>query len=175
MQRGHNKTFAVLVLITMIGIKALFFGNKDNNTKLSELNEELNNMYKILAEEEDSFGEKRNNYERDVEAIISKKNEVDNRIDYLNGVKGKISEQLAQTSSDLEEFKALCEQYVVAFHDVQEAQTELHGAEVELENSYASWDDECKIHETHVNNMQKDIQVINQKIAKINRTNDKKK
>jgi chromosome segregation ATPase len=174
----------IIVFIAMIGIKALFFGNKnsdkESNTKqqLTDLNEELNNLYTCLSEEQDSFASKRQSYERGIEAITSKKNEVDNRVDHLNGVKAKIGEQLALPSVDMKEFKELCEQYVSVFKGVEEAQTEVHSLEVELETSYAHWDDECKANEENVQRVQNDIQSILAKIAKIakiTRSSEKKK
>lgn len=176
-QRCHNKTFMVVAFIAMISLKALLFGNKDkdNSARLLELNEELNNLYKILAEEQDGFEEKRKSYESGREAITNKKTEVDNRVDYLNDIKAKIGEQLGLSSSDINAFKNLCEQYVATFNGIEEARTELHGLEVELENNYAYWEEECITHETNVDNMQKHIHTILQKIAKINRAIEKKK
>lgn len=177
-ERAHNKTFMVIVLIAMMGIKALFFGNKDikdAKQELIDLNEGLNNLQNHLTEERDAFEGKRQGYERGLEAITNKKLEVDNRIDYLNSVKATIGEKIALPSVDIKNLKEVCEQYVFTFNGVEEAQTEFHSLEVELETNYAHWEDECKQHEANVERIEQDIQSVLAKISKLNRTIEKRK
>lgn len=175
--KANVDTLMVIVLLAMMGIKALFFGNKDEKVKqrLIDLNQELNDMYKELAQEQDTFEQKRRDYEKDLETITSKKNEVDNRLDYLTGVKAEMAGKLTLPDMDFNEFrefKKLCEQYVATFNGIEEAQTEVHGLEVELETTYANWDDESKAHEVRVDGMQKNIQQV---LAVISRVSGKKK
>jgi uncharacterized coiled-coil DUF342 family protein len=172
-QRQHMDKLMVIVFIAMIGIKALFFGNKNSDkNRLIDLNNELPELYKKLAETRDELADKRQSYEKAVEAITCKRSEVDNRLDYLNGVKTTMTDKLASPCVDLKEFKELCEQYVVTFSSTEEAQTELHSLEVELENTYATWEDEEKGLEFRIQSIGTDIQEVLHIITKLS---DKKK
>jgi len=79
----------LLILIAMMGLKALFFGNEGKQqekkkAQLVDCNNQLNELYKLLATVEDTFAEKRGEYEKDIAAINSKKSEIDNRVDSLH-------------------------------------------------------------------------------------------
>lgn len=168
-RKANSNTLMVIVLITMIGIKALLFGNKHSDKqRLIDLNNELPEIYKKLSETRDELANKRQSYEKAVEVITCKKNEVDNRLDYLNGVKTTMAEKLASPCVDLKEFKELCEQYVVTFSSIEETRTELHSLEVELENTYATWEDEEKGLEFRIQGFETDIEEVLSIITKLN-------
>lgn len=152
----------------MTSMRALLFckkeTNNDNNNKhcenLVKLHKDMNVFYQELTDENERFIDKRLAYEANINALNNKKNEVDNRLQYLSGVKSNMKEKLNVGSLDLKELKDLCQTYVEAFTDIELAQNEMHVLELEISTVYANWDDEKTKHDNTVQSIKKQIDDI---------------
>lgn len=164
----------VVFFVTMF-IKKFFFGSKTKTTKanakqdncakaLCDLNQELNNLYGELAKEQEVFADKKSKYENHVDAITSKKIELCNRLDYLQGIKHEMIKQITD-SIELKEFKELCQTYVCAYDDMESVSVELHSLEVDLEENYVNWHEDNKEHTLQVNLKREQISDIIAEIA----------
>jgi uncharacterized coiled-coil DUF342 family protein len=158
----------------MSSMKALMFGKKsthheNDKSKLEviELHKKINVLYKQLTEENDNFIDKRLAYEADINALTSKKNEVDNRLQYLSGVKLNMKEKLNVSALDLKELKDLCQTYVLAFSDMETVENEIHVLELEIATVYTNWDNEKKNHDIKVGNIKKQIDDIQIQITEL--------
>ncbi len=162
----------LLILIAMMGLKALFFGNEGKQqekkkAQLVDCNNQLNELYKLLATVEDTFAEKRGEYEKDIAAINSKKSEIDNRVEYMDSIKRAITERVSIPFTDLKDFKDCCADYVSAFTSLEEAQTELHSLEVELQVEHSDWEQENREHNARVEQIRSNIQNLLSRISKL--------
>lgn len=164
----------LLILIAIMGLKALFFGfgneekqQEKKKAQLVECNNKLNELYALLATIQDTFAEKRGEYEKDVAAINSKKSEIDNRVEYMDSIKRGIAEKVSEPFTDLKDFKDCCANYVSAFTSLEEAQTELHSLEVELQVEHSDWEQENRDYNARAEQIRSDIQSILSRITKL--------
>lgn len=157
-----------------MGLKALFFGfgneekqQEKKKAQLVECNNQLNELYALLATVQDTFAEKRGKYEKDIDAIHSKKSEIDNRVEYMDSIKRGIVERVSNPFTDLTDFKDCCANYVNAFASFEEAQTELHSLEVELQVEHSDWEQETRDYNARVEQIRSDIQTLLSRITKL--------
>lgn len=164
-----------------MGIQAYIFGKrfkktvKDNqdekHQQIADLNERLNDMYYELTQEQDMFEERRNQNTDVHEAINSKKRELQNRLDYVEGIRCKVGESFMNETTSLRKFNELCKQFVSAHDDIEKVQVEIHESEVELEAYLQSWNEELTEHNKKISMLRNSIDYVLTEISKLNASN----
>lgn len=165
----------LFVLFAIMGLKALLFANKSKalkkqqeeiaREKLASLNEDLNKLYHELTVEQDTFEQKRTEHERAVEHLNCRRIEVQNRLDYLEGIKQKFAEKLKDQSTSLTDFKVMCESYLNTYNEIEVAKNDLHSAEVEFEASFQDWDETTQTHSNSTISIREKIETILSEIS----------
>ncbi len=170
--------FAHLIIM---GIQAYIFGKrfgktvKDNEDEkrqqLVDLNERLKDMYYELTQEQDTFQKRRDENTNIHEGLNSKKCELQNRLDYLEGIRYKVGESFVNKTTSLKDFNELCKQFVSAHDDIEKVQIEIHESEIELETYLQTWNDELTRHNEKVNMLRSSIDFVLAEISKLNMSN----
>jgi hypothetical protein len=166
----------IVILITM-GIQSFLFGQNSkkakkaqdelNRKRLAELNNQLNELYHKSTIEQDEFELKRVEHDKSVGELNSKRVEVENRINYLEGLRAKFGDKMKNNAVSLLEFKELCKNYVDAFNDNEVAQNDMHSIEVETEASFEIWDEISKDYQKNIDVVRKQIEDILSEIRAI--------
>ena len=186
--------YTLFIHIMIMGIQAYLFGKRfrkdkkhnecnqtnveadvklDNETmlhhqKIIELNKRLCSKYQELTEEQDYFERKRLDNTNIQEVLNSKKCEVENRLQYLEGIKNNVGEKFKDKTTSIQEFKNLCSMFVSTHNDMEKVQMEIHQSEIELNMYLQSWNDELLEHNTKISILRKDIESIMKEIEKYN-------
>lgn len=174
--------YTVLFAMVIMGIKALLSRKRTQKTTkdetnidepskselLSSLNLKLNEMYHELTKHQDEFELKRQGYNKIQEELQSKKCEVENRLQYLEGIRNNIGLRFQQKPTTLYEFRELCKNFVSTHDDIEQVQTAIHDSEVELEEYFKSWNAELLEHNNKVSFMRREIEFTLAEISKLN-------
>lgn len=181
--------YALLSYIMIMGIQAYIFSKrfrkekKDNehiesnvdnvdpetirHQQIVELNKRLYDMYHELTQEQDTFELKRQENSSIQEKLNSKKCEVENRLQYLEGVRNRVGDKFKDRTTSIQEFKELCAGFVSTYDDIEKIQMEIHQSEIELEIYLQSWNAELLEHNNKVNNLRKEIETVLKEIAQL--------
>jgi len=181
--------YTLLSCIMIMGIQAYLFSkrfrksNKDNecndidvkiddetirHQKLVNFNKRLYDMYHELTQEQDTFETKRQENTNIQEVLRSKKYEVENRLQYLEGIKNKIGDRFKDRTTSIQEFKELCSTFVSTHDDIEKVQMEVHQIEIEFEIYLQSWNVELVEHNNKTSNLRKEIETVLKDIASLN-------
>lgn len=152
--------------LVIMGIQAYLFckrnktSKNDNQERLVNLNKRLSDMYFDLKQEQDNFDKQRQDNSNIHEELNSKKIEVQNRLDYMEGIRHQVGGKFQDKSTSIKEFNELCKKFVSAHDDVEKVQTEVHHSEIEFEKYLQTWDEELKKHDEKVANLRKEIESV---------------
>jgi chromosome segregation ATPase len=165
--------YILLAHLALMGIQSLayFFGKRNKKTKdddqekLNGMNKRLNDMYFELKQEQDNFAKQREENNTIHQELNNKKIEVQNRLDYIEGIRNKFGVKFQDKSTSIKDFNELCKLFVSAHDDVEKVQIEIHHSEIEFEKYLQTWDDKLNKHNEKVASLRKEIELILSEIS----------
>jgi predicted nucleic acid-binding Zn-ribbon protein len=150
--------------LVIMGIQAYLFSKKNkknkNDNQIIELNKTLSDMYFELKQEQENFDKLREANDNIHAELNSKKVEVQNRLDYLEGIRNQVGGRFQDKSTSIKDFNELCKKFVSAHDDVEKVQIEIHHSEIEFEKYLQTWDEELKKHNEKVAHLRKEIECV---------------
>lgn len=163
--------YILLAHLVIMGIQAYLFGKRNkknsnvNQERLVDLNKNLSDMYFELKQEQDNFEKQREENSNIHSELNSKKIELQNRLDYMEGIRNKVGVKFQDKSTSITDFNELCKMFVSAHDDLEKVQIEIHHSEIEFQYHLQTWDDELKKHNDKIANLRNEIENILADIA----------
>lgn len=138
------------------------------NQQLNDMNKRLYDKYQELTQRESSFEIKKKHNNNIQEVLHSKINEVENRLQYLEGIRNKVGSDFKNKTTSIQEFKDLCSVFVSAHNDIEKVQMEVHKSEIDLEIYLRSWNQELIEYNNINTNLRKEIEALLKEIGRLN-------
>lgn len=137
---------------------------KEKTKHLEALQTERQQIIEELEKQQNMYNERTQAYATSANTITSSKNEVLNRVDYLNGLKQQLMKSLKCASINLPEFKDLCGSCIRTLEDLEEANTELHSHEVDFKANYENFDEQLYNQRMVLDDLRANVSAVEEKI-----------